>query len=508
MTHRSKSFVFVFLILVGAHLVLIGMMDIYPFGDLPFHLAAATIHRYYDDPGNIFDQYYAVDLSLQPNVFHFLFCSLDIFPSVETANKIFYMLYVVLLPVTVLLVIKELDGDVRFSLLAFTMLYSYSVSRGFVGYTISIPAVMFTFFLILRAVRRPNLWYGIGLAAMFVGLFFMHAMAALVAILVFVPCALAGNGLPRSRRILLLASVAPVLLLLAAWLLGGFQTGQSLFPLLARYYGRRYFQGLATRVDVLYLDNYHLYEGWPGKVIGLGFSLFIIMWLVVGWLRRRLSGIGGMGLGRARSPWLLFIIILICAILIPEQVGGKTVWALYKRLSVLLMLSLVILGSIYWATERFRSARTIAFTAVALVHLGLWASYFIDFQHENGASTRGAFPDNGTQETLAALIYDSRYRGELMYLSFADYHIVWNRGIAVTPLLDFSFDPIKEGSKGRSLPSTIARKRKRVHLGRFADMDYLLVRGQVPEEVLSELSRFDLTKRRGPWSLYARKDTP
>jgi hypothetical protein len=507
MTHNHRTFVVVFLILIGAHLVLIGAMDIYPFADLPFHLAAATIYRYYGDDANQFDEYYTVDLSLQPNVFHFLFCSLDLLPSVEAANRVFYMLYVVLLPLAVLLVIKELGGDVWFSLLAFPLLYNYSVSRGFTGYTIAIPVFVLLFYLLLRALRKPGVWYGVGLAALLVGLFFMHAMAALFAILVLVVGVLVHCGRRRRHGLWLMASIAPVLSLLVVWLAGGFQTGRGLLPSLARYYTRRYLQTLVTRIDILYVDNYHLYGGPAGKLIALGFSIFIILWLILRWVRGRPERNQSHAESRVRLVSVLLVITLVCCLLVPENVGGKSVWALYKRLAVLLMISIIVLGSTLRKAGRSR-VRPVLFTAVALVHLTLWSSYFFDFHRENHPCTGAAFPEDASDKTMGALVYDSEFRGEIMYLSFADYHIVWNRGIAVTPLVDFDFGPIRENPEGPSLPSTIGRKQRRMRLGRFKQLDYLLVRGEPPEEVMSEFAGFELSKREGPWLLYERKTRP
>lgn len=504
MTHHHSLFIIVFLILIAAHVVLIGTSDIYPFADLPFHLAAATIYRYYGDEANLFDQYYVIDLSLQPNIVHFLFCSLDLFPSVEAANRIFFMLYVVLLPLAVLLVIKEIGGDVWFSLLAFTLLYSYSVSRGFVGYTIAIPVFILMFYLLLRALRRPGVWYGAGLAGLLVLLFFMHAMAALFALLVLVVGVLVHYRRRRARGLWLMASIAPVVSLFVVWLAGGFQAGRSIFPLLARYYARRYLQTLVARVDILYTDNYHLYGGPLGKLIALGFSSFIILWLVLRWARAGEGRNESRPNSRVRLVHVFFVITLLCCLLIPEHVGGKSVWALYKRLAVLLMVSIILLSSTRWRAGRSRM-RPVLFTAVALVHLVLWSSYFFDFHRENHPYTRAVFPRDAAAKTMGALVYDSEFRGELMYLSFADYHIVWNRGIAVTPLIDFDFGPIRENPEGPALPSTIGRKQRRSHLGRFKQLDYLLVRGKPPEEVMGEFASFELRKREGPWLLFEHK---
>ena len=69
------------------HLLLVGNVRIYPFVDVPNHLALANIYRYYGQPTNQFAQFYNLNTFLKPNTFHLFFCGSKIFPSVEFGNK-------------------------------------------------------------------------------------------------------------------------------------------------------------------------------------------------------------------------------------------------------------------------------------------------------------------------------------------------------------------------------------------------------------------------------------
>ena len=94
-------------LLVFLHVAVLANSRLLPFVDLPFHLAASTILRYFDSPENHFAGYYALELGLKPNLLHTWLCSLGFFPSVEFANKLLLALYVALLPLSVFLILRR-----------------------------------------------------------------------------------------------------------------------------------------------------------------------------------------------------------------------------------------------------------------------------------------------------------------------------------------------------------------------------------------------------------------
>ncbi len=184
-----------FLILIGLHLLLICTQRLYPFTDLPNHLAAATISRYYDDPSNRFAEFYALDRFLKPNVFHQSFCGLPLFPSVEAANRAFLCLYVLLLPLSVLLVIKRMGGNRWFAFLSFLLLYNYNASWGFVGFIFALPLVLISLLVSTGFIERPTPLRGFASAGLLAALFFVHALAALFSVLLYIVCLFATRRL-------------------------------------------------------------------------------------------------------------------------------------------------------------------------------------------------------------------------------------------------------------------------------------------------------------------------
>ena len=180
----TTLFSILFITFIMMHLLLVGNVRLYPFLDTPNHLAMATIYRYYGQPGNHFADYYLIDTVLKPNVFHLFFCGSKLFPSVEFANKVFYCFYVLLFPIAVLLVIRRLNGNPWFGLLSFLYIYNYSVTFGFAGFTIAIPFIFLLFYFYLDYLESARSFNTAMVTGLLLLIFFMHALAALFALLV------------------------------------------------------------------------------------------------------------------------------------------------------------------------------------------------------------------------------------------------------------------------------------------------------------------------------------
>ena len=108
---QKRIFILIFLILIILHSILMFSLRIYPFVNLPNHLSVATIYKHYGEETNQFNKFFSLDLPFKPNIFHIIFCSLKIFPSVEFGNKIFYFLFVILFPLSILLTITKVKGN-------------------------------------------------------------------------------------------------------------------------------------------------------------------------------------------------------------------------------------------------------------------------------------------------------------------------------------------------------------------------------------------------------------
>ena len=143
-------------------------MRVLPFTDLPNHLSAATVVKYYDEPGNEFNKFYDIPDKIKSNTFHLYFTSSFLFPTVEFGNKIYYILYVILFPLSILAVIKKLNGDIRYSLFSFFFLWNFEVSFGFVGYTLSVPFLILLILFLVDFFETPTYKYTFYLMILFI----------------------------------------------------------------------------------------------------------------------------------------------------------------------------------------------------------------------------------------------------------------------------------------------------------------------------------------------------
>jgi hypothetical protein len=500
---REISYALVLAGMILVHVCLLSTLRIYPMSDLPFHLAVATIHKHYGEASNHFAEYYCVDLFPKPNCFHPLFCSLRIFPGVEAGNKIYYGIYLVLLPVSVLLIIRKTGGNPWISLLSLLLLYNLSFRWGFVGYTMAIPFVLLTLYFHLRTLSDPRPVFRVLVAIFLVGLYFMHALAAL-----FCAAALLGSllfyyrrsGAALPRALLALMPLAAIVVWWAVWVFRS--EGGALGDLLT-YYKRDFLPTIVERGDLLYIDHRHLFAGLTGEVVGTLFSLTIIGPLAVGLVKHWRSFRKSLAIPELKSVMVFLAITVLCYLFVPSRAPG--VVSIYRRFSVFILVwSVVLLAVVY--SGRLSRLAVFALCAAVLLHLALWGDYFRDFRAETRSFTRELLPQDSRDKTLISLILDWKFRGAPIYLHFADYYVVWDLGITKSRFTQFKFVNVwpkkpqewpPDVSEGRSGSTQLMRA--------YSSSDFILVRtepGRVPEGYLRD---FDLKKQAGKWSLYEKE---
>src|SRR5690348_3780362 len=117
----------VFGLCLAANLAIVLSLRVYPFVDLPFHLAAATIYRDYHNPSSLFRMYFTIrPLLFEPNVLHLLITGLPLngAPSVDAMNRLLLCGYVTALPLMVYALIRRLHGNDWFALLVFVLVFN------------------------------------------------------------------------------------------------------------------------------------------------------------------------------------------------------------------------------------------------------------------------------------------------------------------------------------------------------------------------------------------------
>ncbi len=491
----SRIFRVLFFLFLTLHLLLIAGQRLYPVVDLPFHLAEATIGRYYHDPGNRFSEYYSLNRSLEPNGLYLFFCRLPFFPTVESANRVFLCLYVFLLPVSTLLVIRRLGGNPWYALFSFLLLYNYNVTWGFVGFFFSLPFVLFLFYLLADGSGRPSPGKNLLVALLLLLLFFTHLLAALFAAGLFLLVSSYRYWKSPGRLVRETLALLPFLLLLVIWGKSRLAPagGQSLPGFFLDYYRNDYLGRFPERIGLFFCDNFYLRSGPAGIVLAVFFSLFI--------LAMALPALKAAARNERSRPALIFVLwSLACCLLLPSVAPG--VPFLFQRYPVFLFLSLIVLGSVYPPGRRMVKAG--AAVVVCLLHFVLWADYFRGFDRENSGFTREFFPAASENKKLAALIYEQSFRGAPLYIHFSNYYIVWNRGIAATCVVDYPFSPVGRRAGFRALPPQLGLEflgSFSRYDGRFGEMDCLLLRGKAREGDEKYLANFRPMKSTGKWRL-------
>jgi hypothetical protein len=497
---REKNlFCAIFLGVLALHLALILSVRLYPFTDIPNHLAAATIVRYIGEPSNHFVEYFSVDTFLKPNTFHPVFCSLALFPSPEFANRIYLALYAILLPVSMYLIIRKLGGNPWFSLLSFLLLYNYNVSWGFVGFVFAIPLVLlFCYFFIFDARGVTGASRIVWAAAFLVLLYFVHLLAALFCLLLlFLALAPGFRRIPRAFSGGLLASL-PLIVLIARWWRGETRNypGPGILQFLSGYYRNSYLESVVHRKSLLVFDNYHLSVGARGYIVATVFSLSIVVPAIILLVRGRAQS----GRPRFGAPLPLALGAFLCFLLLPNEIPRQSI--LYERFSSLLLLALVIYAG-FRAPGRLHRAAVAGIVAISLFHFALWADYFIDFNRENAGFDRAFLRPSGDDGKLAGLVYDYTYRGRGIFIHFPSYYLVWEKGIATSRVAEYRFSAIRKTAGGRAIPRYLEWVGKGIpYDGRYRDMDYLLMRGG------GAPGGFELERSAGKWSLYERAAPP
>lgn len=489
-------------LVLAAHLALFASIRLYPFLDMPNHLALATIYRYFNKPGNLFSSYFHLNLFPRPNVFHMVLCGSDIFPSVEAANRIFFCLYIVLFAGTAVLILRRLGGNMWYALLVPLLFYNCSVSYGFVGCTIAIPFVLMVIYCMLRDAEGAGGGNLIAIAFLLTGLFFMHALMACFGMFVFVCWVLWQYRRAWRQAGIRLVCVIPVGILLGLWWLKDTAAykGMGMQQAVIGYYQHMYIRHFPFRAGFLIHDNFRCWGGVAGYAVALAFSFFIIAALVLPFWRYR-----SLQRPDARAPKSPIVVLFICAFLsvlvFPDQLPGYSF--LFERFSVFVMLSLIFLGSIYAASQCMRIFPVLAVVA-CVMHFGIWADSMRSFNRENEGFTPELFKDMPCQ-ILGGLIYDYRFRGVSAYDNFTDYFIVWRKGIATTRTIDERSFPVQRAVDERTLPPYLEWVGKYGHYdGRYRNLDCILVRGEIPERDRPFFDGYRLVRSSGLWKIYQR----
>ncbi len=432
---------YVFGVLLVAYVLLVAGQRLYPFVDLPFHLAEAVIFKLSETP--VFSKFYAVREGIDPNSFHYLFCSL--FENVETGNRYYYMVYAAVLPLVTCLVIFQQGGNWKFSFLSFLFIFNYNVTFGFAGFTLAIPFVLLTFYLLCS---KRN-WAEIALVLVLIALFYIHVLALLFSLFLTVAIRIvqAENISGFFKRIWV---VIPVLILFFIWQTHAFGNEESTLAFLMDYYLNSYWQEFYLRSKIFIYDNFVLAEGLPGILFALLVCFTVFLPIAINFSKYRFSISRIFAFAKQHKESMVFVgVCVICCFFLPNELPGQGI--LYQRFSVLLFLSIIIAGSLLYK-DSIAKFWQVGALLVVLMHGALWYNYLSAFNRENESFNPSLFKKIPEGAPMGSVIIDYKYNGRPVYIHFSNYHIVWSQGIATTKVIDYRFGSIKRIASKETLP--------------------------------------------------------
>lgn len=497
---NKPVFWIVFFILVNS--ILVATSPLLPFVDLPNHLAEATIFKYFGSSGNQFSVYYQLVPWYFPNQFHIWFCSLDIFSSVEAGNKAFYILYIILLPTSIYLIVKELGGNLWFSLLSFTLVYGYNVTFGFAGYTIAIPVVFYLFYFMILDYKRPGVWLKVVHSILLILLFTMHAQVALFGGLIYGACALYKNLKSFANLFLAFVVTLPVIFLIVNWWTQkNSQEETDTLGYLLTYYSSTYFQEFFERLGLVAYENFQLREGVLGILIALFFTLLLLLPISV----KLKTFFNNLRKGFLKDQYIYVSILLLvsfaCYFFLPDELPGQS--PISQRFSIFFWLSFILFGSLYLPRFSEKLSKFYIVLAVTVYSL-FWTDYMISFNSINQDFNETLFAGIDNDKRLSGLIYDYKFRGRSTYMHFQNYYIVWNKGIASTKIIDYRFGIINRNVTKEVLPEHYDWSWEQSEFLEnlpYQNVDLLLVKGEYPTKS-KHLNSFFVVEQEGKWELF------
>lgn len=230
MTYPSEKrvFYFIFFILSVVSLIPVWAYPYFPSQDGPAHLGSVATQLALGKGLSDLDGVYVSQWRLETNQLYFLLLyALGALMPLLLVEKLLLTCYVVGLPLASLFACRLGRGVELAALLAFPLVYSLPLYTGFYTFCFSLPLFVLSLGLYLRFMRSPTLLWGGAFSAALVGLYFVHvvtALFALVWVLAMVAVRASTKAVSFRVQFLTLGAALP-----AALLATGFITSFSQF---------------------------------------------------------------------------------------------------------------------------------------------------------------------------------------------------------------------------------------------------------------------------------------
>lgn len=500
MTKTDKISLLLIFLFGSIHLFWLYLLPLLPFVDLPFHLAESVILKNLNNPEFLFNKYILIPTFIKSNTFYVYFCSLSIFPNVEFANRIFFSVYIFLLPLSVFILIRAIKGNTLFSLLSFFFIINHNVHWGFVSYTISVPILFLTFASFYEYFILNKHKYAYFIWILFIILFSLHFQMAIFSVLIFAFLTIVYQRSIRQLIINIVLVIPVILIMTYAYLQDSQGDTTPLLPYMLEYYTSNYFHTLFERFMILFaIDNSFILGGPSGVYYSLFLTAPIILLFIYFLYKSKVSS--SFKTSGNKYIFILLIIAFGCYVFLPDIIPGQNV--IFERYSVIFFLLVITIISVTRYSEKLLKYLSIIIPLAVLIQSAFILDYMFDFKKSTTDFNKDIFP-NTSNSRLAGVILDNDFRGSKLYAHFPIYYTVWKEGIT-TGLIDYRFGLIKRNVSVDTLPKYIEWTDDKTNYDEYyKPVDYLLIKSK---DYLN-FKNFRFEKESGQWKLYISKSNP
>jgi hypothetical protein len=481
----------------AAFAAMVWALSTWPFTDVPFRMAAATIERgQHGSPGPLTGYFSTTIGVFTPTMLFTLVAGSPLWPSVETATRVLLASYLISVPLLVALLIRRLGGQVWLAVLSLVVLFNFNLATGLLEFVLGIPVILLLLHALVSFDRSGSRMAAAAMAALLALLFWVHALVMLFGVLLV----LLYVATSRTRRttVAMACVLVPALALFAGWWLGRPNDG-GVSGELWKYYSTSYLRTFGLRKGILINDNRQLYPERFGTGTAAALALVILGHAAVA-LVRTARRVRWSTPGR-RVIALFAVSALASVLLLPDRLTGEP--SIFERFSVFLMIGAVLVAGVTWP-GRISRRHVAALSLGALLYVGMRAEYFVAFARDAQDFNRALLPEAGAGNTLLGLVYDWGFRGHPTYNAFPNYFIVWKQGIAATELTTFRFYVVHASPGAPWLPRYRPYPNPRSYQPADLATAYVLVRGPIPPELPVERD-YSLVRAAGPWRLYSKR---
>jgi hypothetical protein len=413
------------------------------------------------------------------------------------AGKVLLTVYCVALPVSVDRLLAATGRDRRFALLAFPLVYNYSMMMGFGSYTTTLPVMIYCVARAFRFQAQPTRAHGLAVAGLASLTFFGHAQVYLVlgviamAFVVMVP----RNWREFGAHC---AAFGASLLVFVPWFYGEFLAPAEETAL----GGRDLMPVFEQPGQMLAKWGEHTISRWQGVFDDWVF-LGMLAVMSVGLMVRRVDRQPGEGRARYAIEAITFI-LLLTYIAIPEHTLVQA--AIGSRLVVIVMLFGI--GWLHMPDDpRLRGGLVVVMTALCVI-FGANASSAVRAYNdgeigENFLPMVDALPD-GSRLAVITAERESRAVTVLAHQHIYGYHFALNHGLAFSGFHNFH-GRHAQWRPGKHMPYPGRDPRAFLRGKNACVFDYLLVRTtNIPrwQHLAPRLTYLDHSARYSLWKIH------